>query len=98
MDCYSSYFTYKMVCVCGIPSITVRGSLNDWRNIRAPELGAERGVSPRSFPSGLASVPVKLVFPKNPALDRDLDQVGGFLGVEQEPVDLALSPVISWSV
>jgi hypothetical protein len=27
-----------------------------------------------------------------------LDLVAGFLAIEQDPVDLALSPVISWSV
>ena len=35
MDCYSSYFTYAMNCVCGIPKITVTGSLEDWQRIRA---------------------------------------------------------------
>ena len=35
MDCYSSYFEYSMVCVCGIPKITVTGSLQDWQRIRA---------------------------------------------------------------
>lgn len=34
MDCYSSYFTYAMNCVCGIPKITVTGSLEDWQRIR----------------------------------------------------------------
>lgn len=195
MDCYSSYFTYVMLCICGIPKITVRGSLSDWQRIRARievlatfdlewwaarlrpildefvrtvqgcpsltfwqaiykpkqsygtetvtgwiadlfpylsdppdrrrshifefdrkdwavpvEMGvktrggfagepsAGRGVATRSFPSGLASVPVKF-FHKNPAaLEMNLDLVAGFLGIEQDPADLALSPVISWSV
>jgi uncharacterized protein DUF4419 len=35
MDCYSSYFTYAMNCVCGIPKITVTGSVEDWQRIRA---------------------------------------------------------------
>jgi len=34
MDCYSSYFTYAMNCVCGIPKITVTGSVEDWQRIR----------------------------------------------------------------
>jgi hypothetical protein len=35
MDCFSSYFTYAMNCICGIPKITVEGSLDDWQRIRA---------------------------------------------------------------
>ena len=35
MDCFSSYFTYAMMCVCGIPKITVEGTLTDWQRIRA---------------------------------------------------------------
>jgi Domain of unknown function (DUF4419) len=35
MDTFSSYFTYKVACVCGIPKITIQGSPEDWRRIRA---------------------------------------------------------------
>jgi hypothetical protein len=35
MDCYSSYFTYAMNFICGIPKITLLGSLDDWQRIRA---------------------------------------------------------------
>jgi len=193
MDCYSSYFTYMMMCVCGIPAITVSGSLDDWQRIRArvevlatfnlewwadrlvpildefvrtvqgqpsvsfwqaiykprkaygtdtvtgwiadffpylgdapgrrrnhvfesprkdwaipiesgvktsalDEPGAEKGVPPRSFPSGLSSVPVKVRHALEEQPERDLDLVAGFFGVEQDPVSLALSPLISWSV
>lgn len=35
MDCYSSYFDYSIQFVCGIPKITVTGSLADWQRIRA---------------------------------------------------------------
>jgi hypothetical protein len=35
MDSFSSYFTYFMDCVCGIPKITVEGSIDDWQRIRA---------------------------------------------------------------
>ena len=192
MDCYSSYFTYSMMCICGIPRITVTGSLHDWQRMRArvevletfglewwvsrlrpildefirtleghPSLafwqaiykpkqaygtdavtgwiadlfpylsdsperrrshvfgferedwavpvekgvktefslgepGSEKGVAPKSFPSGLASVPVKLSFPNG--LTSGVDLVAGFLAVEQDPEDLAISPVIGWSV
>jgi hypothetical protein len=35
MDSYSTYFTYKMRCVCGIPEVTLHGSVEDWERIRA---------------------------------------------------------------
>ena len=191
MDCYSSYFAYLMICVCGIPKVTVLGSPDDWRKIRARievletfglerwvarlrpildefvltvegrpctefwqaiykpkeaygtdcvtgwiadlfpylndppdrrpnhileherrewvipveegvkthfgfgEPGAQNGVAPKSFPSGLASVPVNLTLADGSSSEIDL--VAGFLAVEQDPRDLALSPVISWS-
>jgi hypothetical protein len=191
MDSYSSYFTYAMKCVCGIPKIAIEGTVEDWRRIRArvevietfgldwwiarlrpildefvlaaeghptrefwqaiykpvkayaaevatgwiadlfPYLGeapsrrrnhvfkhervswaltvdqgvptnkrpfsplASKGVALRSFPSGLSSVPVK-VFSKDASGSVDL--VAGFFAVRQDPEDLALSPVIGWSV
>ena len=54
------------------------------------------GVGTRSFPSGLSSVPFDLNFTDNST--RKLDLVAGFLGVEQDSEDLALSPVIGWCV
>jgi len=35
MDTFASYFDYAMMCVCGIPKITIEGSLDDWQRIRA---------------------------------------------------------------
>jgi hypothetical protein len=192
IDCYSSYFTYNLLMsICGIPKITLLGSLDDWQRIRARievietfglgwwiarlrpildefvstaagdadqkfwqaidkprqaygteavtgwiadlfpylgdspdrrrnhvfqherhdwaipvkggvrtgfggEPGAEKGVGLKSFPSGLSSVPVKLTSPRGSSIVVDL--VAGFFGVEQNPDDLALSPVISWAV
>jgi len=61
-----------------------------------PEPGAEMGVEPKRFPSGLCSVPVQLNFPSG--TDAGVDLVAGFIAVEQDPEDLALSPVISCSV
>jgi Domain of unknown function (DUF4419) len=55
-----------------------------------------KGVSPASFPSGLSSVPVQVRF--NDGSSSDVDLVAGFFAVEQNPSDLALSPVIGWSV
>jgi hypothetical protein len=34
MDAYSPFFDYWMMCVCGIPSITLTGTVEDWRAIR----------------------------------------------------------------
>jgi hypothetical protein len=63
-------------------------------SILDPDL--KKGVGLKSFPSGLSSARVKLTF-----LDgsrRDLDLVAGFFAVKQSPVDMALSPLISWCV
>lgn len=35
LDVYSPYFSYRLVCVCGIPSITLTGTVEDWQKIRA---------------------------------------------------------------
>jgi hypothetical protein len=35
MDTFSSYFTYALICVCGIPRITIEGTVDDWQRIRA---------------------------------------------------------------
>jgi hypothetical protein len=34
MDAYSPYFAYWLMCVCGIPEITLTGTPEDWRKIR----------------------------------------------------------------
>jgi hypothetical protein len=34
LDAYSPYFSYMMVAVCGIPAITVTGTVEDWTAIR----------------------------------------------------------------
>jgi hypothetical protein len=46
MDAYSPYYGYWMIAVCGIPSITLTGTPDDWRRIRAriddlPRFGLE---------------------------------------------------------
>lgn len=33
-DAYSPYFSLWMMCVCGIPEITLLGTVDDWRRIR----------------------------------------------------------------
>ncbi|KYF55528.1 hypothetical protein BE08_42820 [Sorangium cellulosum] len=35
LDAYSPYFDYVLSCVCGIPEITLLGTSDDWRAIRA---------------------------------------------------------------
>lgn len=35
LDAYSPYFAYWLMCVCGIPSITLTGTADDWRRIRS---------------------------------------------------------------
>ncbi len=35
LDAYAPYFAIWLVCVCGIPSITLTGTVDDWRRIRA---------------------------------------------------------------
>ncbi|WP_177229872.1 DUF4419 domain-containing protein [Lentzea albida] len=47
LDAYSPYFGFWMIAVCGIPSITLTGTPDDWRRIRAriddlPRFGLER--------------------------------------------------------
>lgn len=34
LDAYSPYFSLWLVCICGIPSITLTGTVQDWRKIR----------------------------------------------------------------
>src|SRR6516165_3087661 len=34
MDAYQRYFRFFMMCVCGIPSITLEGTPSDWQRIR----------------------------------------------------------------
>jgi hypothetical protein len=34
MDTFQAYFEYEMMCGCGIPRITLRGTVDDWRSVR----------------------------------------------------------------
>lgn len=34
MDAFQGYFEYEMMCGCGIPAITLRGTPADWRSVR----------------------------------------------------------------
>src|SRR5450755_2226001 len=35
MDIYQAYFEYVIMCICGIPEITLQGTCEDWQRIRA---------------------------------------------------------------
>ncbi|MBS2017551.1 MAG: DUF4419 domain-containing protein [Deltaproteobacteria bacterium] len=35
LDAFSPYFDYLLMCVCGIPEVTLTGTVDDWRSIRA---------------------------------------------------------------
>ena len=43
MDCFKQYFCYQMVCICGIPSVTLEGTVEDWKKLR------ERALSLRQY-------------------------------------------------
>jgi len=34
MDTFQAYFEYEMLCGCGIPQITLLGTVEDWRSVR----------------------------------------------------------------
>ncbi|MGC4044368.1 MAG: DUF4419 domain-containing protein [Armatimonas sp.] len=34
MDTFQRYFDYVLVCICGIPEVTLKGTADDWRSIR----------------------------------------------------------------
>lgn len=34
LDTFQQYFDYALYCICGIPTITVKGTVNDWVRIR----------------------------------------------------------------
>jgi hypothetical protein len=176
MDTFASYFEYAYSCACGIPKVTLTGTVEDWQRIRArvevletfglgwwvsrlrpildefvetasghpraefwqaiykpreayarylatgwitdlfPYLGdasprwrnstlendregmavsPRNGINLKAFPSGLASVPLKIQFP---GYSVDGDLVAGYFGVRQNPADLALKPALGWCV
>ncbi|MBB6052722.1 DUF4419 domain-containing protein [Armatimonas rosea] len=181
LDAFQRYFDYVLLCICGIPAVTLLGTPDDWRKIRQriellepydlgwwvsrlrpildelvktaegspdtkfwqaiykpayayggdvatgwisdlfPYFGdsgehyrndtlaiprqdwalvskddhpmGRAGVSPKTFPSGLACAPITL----RPGEFR-LNLLAGFLGVTQDAQTGALAPLIGWSV
>ena len=46
MDAFQQYFEYRLTCICGIPSVTLKGTVADWVEIRKTRR-RHRGVSSR---------------------------------------------------
>jgi hypothetical protein len=34
LDAFQRYFDYVLICICGIPEVTLRGTVEDWRSVR----------------------------------------------------------------
>jgi hypothetical protein len=34
MDAMSPYFHYEMLCICGIPEVTLTGTVDDWKKVK----------------------------------------------------------------
>ena len=183
MEAYQRYFEFILMCVCGIPSITVEGTPEDWKRIQerlevletfglkwwtsrlalildefvatsggAPDLAFWRaiykpekayatdvatgwiadlfpylgnpphrcvnpllkepridwlpcdkgkkhfpnGVGLQAIPCGLSRAPVTVIFSDHS--QKEVDLLGGLLGVSQNEEDLSLAPIISWAV
>jgi len=68
----------------------------DWVYPASSQRMFATGISPKQFPSGLSRAPVKVKLPGNS--EQEVDLLGGFFGVGQNPKDNALFPVISWAL
>ena len=47
MHALQAYFSYDLVTMCGFPSITLEGTLDDWRALRAKAEARMQGSNPR---------------------------------------------------
>ncbi|MEV4513839.1 DUF4419 domain-containing protein [Dactylosporangium sp. NPDC049525] len=70
LDAYSPYFAYWLIAVCGIPSVTVTGTVEDWQRIRA-RVDALEGFGLRQWCRSLA--PIADEFVRAAAGAPDLD-------------------------
>jgi hypothetical protein len=70
LDAYSPYFALGMVCVCGIPSITLTGTVEDWRKVRT-RIDAIAGYGLESWCRSLA--PIADQFVRAAAGDVDVE-------------------------
>jgi hypothetical protein len=179
LDAFQQYFDYYLMFICGIPTVTVRGSVEDWLAIRkrvdvmagyhlewwtdritpicdgfvatvqghpsqtfwkhifspkevyggtlitgwladlfpyikdsvtkAPtvrnpnlaipreQLTSERGLSPKSVPTGLSCAPFTLKSGSDQS-PKEMELVAGFIGVKQHADTGKLEPEIGWAV
>lgn len=42
MDVFERYFHYELACICGIPAVTLTGTPDDWRRLRAKAATLDR--------------------------------------------------------
>jgi hypothetical protein len=66
-----------------------------WSKVKKNDRGG--GPVTDEFPLGLSKVPFKWVFPLQ-SMTFDMEFVGGFAGVAQDPATLALRPEMGWAV
>jgi hypothetical protein len=172
MDAFQNYFQYVLICFCGIPRITLEGTLEDWQRLRSqvevlapfdlewwlpevrricdhfvlaaegnvdrehwgdiykrraayggdvlngwmsrliPYVKGERGqltsrnpllsdpdayISSHSFSTGMSRVPVIMQNALRGTW-RNMEILGGFVGVTQDHESLALRPKLGWAV
>lgn len=169
LDAFEPFFQYAVFCICGIPEITLQGTVQDWQTINqkldaVSDLGLDwwlphvreiinkcidtvsgdidntfwqdiykrqqayggdvingwllklvpylqvRGsssvrnplltdagakISSDSLPPGLSQVPFKLVCRQS---IRNMEFLGGFIGIEQDEATMALKPKLGWAV
>ncbi len=73
LDAYSPFYDYGISCVCGIPELTLTGSPEDWRSIRARiDALAEltQGSSIAAWPAHLGAVVKRLIAASEGRPDR----------------------------
>ncbi|CAG8478083.1 14229_t:CDS:2 [Funneliformis caledonium] len=84
---------------CGIPKVTLDGTLEDWLHHQEKSRFklTKNSIVPSSIPSGLVNVPFKLNIEKE---NFKLSFSAGFLGARQDKIDdeYVVSPVIGWYV
>lgn len=56
MDAMKEYFEYKLTTRCGIPKITLEGSLNDWRDLHARVVHLSTLISDDFFQTWLSKI------------------------------------------
>ena len=70
MNCFKEYFLYQMVCICGIPEVTLEGTPEDWSLLR------DKALSLGQFDLEWWTVELK------PILDQFVEAASGKVDVE----------------